>query len=155
MFSKVRTWGKEKTTAASSISLPASLKARTSGRGGSAISQLNDLKRTAKGDASVPAERRLYLHVVGTSDNANASEPPSGKFFFDSRWKVGRVLDDAARRLKVENMNNRVGAEEARLRVFHVESGQFLEFSDVIGEGKVKPGHTIVLLRGAGVLLQN
>lgn len=155
MFSKVRTWGKDKTT----ISLPAGLKQTSSSSSrtttGSAISQLNELKRTAKGDASIPQERRLHLHVVGCSDNPNAREPPSGNFFFDTRWKVGRVLDDAARRLKVENVNNRSDDEEARLRIFHIESGQFLEFSAVIGETNVKPGHTIVLLRGAGVLLQN
>jgi len=151
MFSKVRTWGKDKTSA---INIPVNLKQPKSTGGKSTVSQLNELKRTAKGDASVPADRRLYLHVVGTTENPNASEPPTGNFFFDSRWKVGRVLDDAARRLKVENVNNRSSGEEARLRIFHVESGQFLEFSDVIGEGKVKTGHTIVLLRGAGVLLQ-
>ncbi|KAL1962624.1 hypothetical protein VTN77DRAFT_9338 [Rasamsonia byssochlamydoides] len=142
MFSKVRTWGSKQQTSSSGRTTAVST-----------ISQLNDLKRTAKGDTSIPSDRRIFLHVVGTTDNPNAREPPSGKFFFDSRWKVGRVLDDAARRLNVENVNNRVGGEEARLRIFHVESGQFLEFSDTIGE-KVKSGHTIVLLRGAGVLLQ-
>ena len=123
-----------------------------SSRTGSSVAGLNAIKRTAKGDASVPADRRLYLHVVGTSDTQK-TEPPEGNFYFDSRWKVGRVLDDSARRLHVENLNNRGGGEEARLRVFHVETGEFLEFSDGIGAGKVKNGHTIVLLRGAGVLL--
>lgn len=160
MFSKVRTWGKDavKTTSSpGSITLPKNLKPRGATAG--AAAQLNDLKRTAKGDAAVPADRRIYLHVVGTTDNPHSQshEPPSGRFFFDSRWKVGRILDDAARRLKVENLNNRGGGEEARLRLFHVESGQFLEFSDTMGGegGKVKSGHTIVLLRGAGVLMQN
>lgn len=150
MFAKVRTWGKDKT-----INLPTSLKQSSSSRTGAAITHLNELKRTAKGDASIPTERRLHLHVVGCTDNPNARDPPSGNFFFDARWKVGRVLDDAARRLKVENVNNRRDDEGARLRVFHVEAGRFLEFAEVIGETGVMPGHTIVLLRGAGVLLQN
>ena len=115
---------------------------------------LNAMKKTAKGDTSVPVDKRLYVHVVGTSNTQTNEQPPSGDFFFDSRWKVGRVLDDSAKRLHVENVNNRGGGEEARLRVFHVESGQFLEFSDSIGaSGKVKNAHTLVLLRGAGVLL--
>lgn len=82
-------------------------------------------------------------------------DAPSGDFWFDSRWKVGRVLDDAARRLKIENVNNRIDGEEARLRVFHVESGEFLEFAQTIGGdgGRVKMGDTIVLLRGAGSVL--
>jgi len=145
MFARVREWGKDKTATAMSNLTAQKPKTTT-------VSQLNNMKRTAKGDANIPVDRRLYLHVVGTSETQKA-EPPSGDFFFDSRWKVGRVLDDAARRLRVENVNNRGGGEESRLRVFHIESGQFLEFSDVIGEGPVKQGHTIVLMRGAGVLL--
>jgi predicted nucleic acid binding AN1-type Zn finger protein len=164
MFSRVRTWGKDSSSItmkpSSGITLPKYLKPKSASRS-SPLAQLNDLKRSARGDASVPADKRIYLHVVGTVDQPNnghgSSEPPSGQFFFDSRWKVGRILDDAARKLKVENLNNRGGGEEARLRLFHIESGQFLEFSDSIGGegGKVKSGHTIVLLRGAGVLLQN
>lgn len=156
MFSKLRGLGNNvQAPKAPKISLPASIQSRRT-TGGSAITQLNEIKRTAKGETSVPTDKRIYLHVVGTTDKPTAKdEPPSGNFWFDNRWKVGRVLDDAARKLKVENLNNRVGGEEAKLRIFHVESGEFLEFSAAIGgEGsKVKSGHTIVLLRGAGVLL--
>lgn len=158
MFSKLRGLGNNiQAPKTPKISLPASIQSRRT-TGGSAITQLNEIKRTAKGEASVPTDKRIYLHVVGTTDKPTANdEPPSGNFWFDNRWKVGRVLDDAARKLKVENLNNRVGGEEAKLRIFHVESGEFLEFSVAIGgEGsKVKSGHTIVLLRGAGVLLDN
>ncbi|KAL2005891.1 hypothetical protein VTN00DRAFT_10384 [Thermoascus crustaceus] len=143
MFSRVRAWGKDKTS---------NLTTSTHKPRITTVSQLNNMKRTAKGDAKIPADKRLYLHVVGTSESQKA-EPPSGDFFFDSRWKVGRVLDDAARKLSVENVNNRGGGEESRLRIFHVESGRFLEFSDVIGAEPVKQGHTIVLMRGAGVLM--
>lgn len=160
MFSKLRGLGGNiQAPKAPKISLPASIQSRRATSGASAIAQLNEIKRTAKGEASIPADKRIYLHVVGTTDKpattTAADEPPSGNFFFDPRWKVGRVLDDAARKLKVQNLNNRVGDEEARLRVFHIESGAFLEFSEQIGgEGsKVKSGDTIVLLRGAGVLL--
>ncbi|KKK15216.1 AN1 zinc finger protein [Aspergillus ochraceoroseus] len=145
MFARVRTWGKDKSHALTPKPKPDSPAARAL--------QVNALKKSAKGDAAVPADKRLYVHVVGTSDTHGA-QPPAGDFWFDSRWRVGRVLDDAAKRLRVENVNNRAG-EEARLRLFHVESGEFLEFSDVIGAGKVEvhSGHTIVLLRGAGVML--
>ncbi|RAH82919.1 hypothetical protein BO86DRAFT_310647 [Aspergillus japonicus CBS 114.51] len=116
------------------------------------------LKRTAKGDANVPAERRVYLSVeaaaspVKGSAATAAAGAATGAFWFDGRWKVGRVLDDAARRLGVENVNNRVAGEEERLRVFHVEGGVFLEFGDTLTE-KVVAGDTLVLLRGAGVIL--
>jgi len=144
MFSRVKTWSKEKSQAAATTT--ATTKSKPNGP-----ATLNTMKRTAKGDAGVPAERRLYLHVVGTCDTEK-NEPPAADLYFDTRWKVGRVLDDAAKRLRVQNDNNRVG-EEGRLRIFHVESGDFLEFSDAIGGGKVKQGHTIVMLRGAGVML--
>ncbi|OJJ33174.1 hypothetical protein ASPWEDRAFT_114591 [Aspergillus wentii DTO 134E9] len=147
MFAKVRTWGKDTSKAATTTLTP---KPKPNSPAARAV-QLNTMKRSAKGDAGVPADKRLYLHVVGTSDT-QASDPPRGDFFYDSRWKVGRVLDDAARRLHVENLNNRVG-EDGRLRLFHVESGEFLEFSDAIGMEKVKQGNTIVMLRGAGVML--
>lgn len=148
MFARVRSWGRDKQN-----SVVASIPKQKPKPNSPAARarELNALKRSAKGDAAVPADKRLYLHAVGTADT-KASEPPSGDFYFDTRWKVGRVLDDVARRLHVENLNNRAGEEE-RLRVFHVESGDFLEFKDEIGGGKVKQGDTIVLLRGAGVVL--
>ncbi|OJJ46381.1 hypothetical protein ASPZODRAFT_142201 [Penicilliopsis zonata CBS 506.65] len=153
MFSKVRSSFKQ---GGAVPSMPTLLKKPGSGGGGvggSPVARLNALKRSAKGDAAVPVDKRVYMHVVGTSEDETKPEPPRGDFFYDSRWKVGRVLDDAAKRLRVENRNNSADGEEARLRVFHVESGEFLEFSQSIGEGRVKQGDTIVLLRGAGPLL--
>ncbi|RDW67147.1 AN1-type zinc finger protein [Aspergillus mulundensis] len=150
MFAKVRTWGKDKSQAAATAAAAAKPKPKANSPA-ARIAATNAMKKSAKGDASVPADKRVYLHVVGTSETQGA-EPPNADFWFDGRWKVGRVLDDAAKRLGVENNNNRVG-EEARLRIFHVESGDFLEFSESLGGGKVKTGDTIVMLRGAGVML--
>ncbi|KAL2796477.1 hypothetical protein BJX66DRAFT_299752 [Aspergillus keveii] len=150
MFARVRSWGKDKSQAAAQVAAAAKPKPKPNSAA-ARIVQVNTMKKAAKGDASVPADKRIYLHVVGTSET-QAADAPNGDFWFDSRWKVGRVLDDAAKRLRVENMNNRAG-EEARLRLFHVESGEFLEFADALGGGKVKTGDTIVLLRGAGVML--
>lgn len=147
MFSRVRSWGKDKSQATAAGLTPKPKPNSPAAR----TAELNGLKRSAKGDPGVPQDRRVYVHVVGTS-NTQTNEPPAGNFWFDGRWKVGRVLDDTAKRLHVENLNNRVG-EEARLRMFHVESGDFLEFSESLGEGKVKQGHTLVMLRGAGVML--
>lgn len=154
MFARVRTWGRDKHQAvAKGTLLPAlpKLKPKPNSPAARAVA-VNGLKRSAKGDASVPVDKRLYLHTVGTVET-EAAEPPAGDFFFDSRWKVGRVLDDAAKKLRVQNLNNRVDGEDSRLRIFHVESGDFLEFSEAIGAGKVKQGDTIVLLRGAGAVL--
>jgi hypothetical protein len=151
MFARVKSWGRDKQAASAHLIPKPKVKPNSPA---ARLASVNAMKRSAKGEAGVPADKRIYLHTVGTADT-KASEPPAGDFYFDMRWKVGRVLDDVARRLHVENMNNRGGGEEVRLRIFHVESGDFLEFSESIGGGKVKSGDTIVLLRGAGLVLEN
>lgn len=152
MFARVRGWGAEKTAQATSGNILPKPKPKPNSAAARAVA-LNTMKKSAKGADGVPADKRLYLHTVGTADT-QAAEPPSGDFYFDSRWKVGRVLDDAAKRLRVENLNNRKGGEDDKLRIFHVESGEFLEFADTIGGGGLKQGDTIVLLRGAGLVLE-
>lgn len=152
MFARVRGWGAEKTAQATSGNILPKPKPKPNSAAARAVA-LNTMKKSAKGAEGVPADKRLYLHTVGTADT-QAAEPPSGDFYFDSRWKVGRVLDDAAKRLRVENLNNRKGGEDDKLRIFHVESGEFLEFADTIGGGGLKQGDTIVLLRGAGLVLE-
>lgn len=62
-------------------------------------------------------------------------------------WSVGKVLDQAAAALQVQNTNNRGDDEEQRLRIFHVEGGRVLSFSEKFGD-TVITGNTIVLLRG-------
>lgn len=107
-----------------------------------------NLKKTAKGDDKVPLEKRVYVRVEASADTITA-KVPSGAFFYSKEWSVGRVLDMAAKSLQVENVNNRGGGEEAKLRVFHVEGGRLLEFSEKFGVA-VQTGNTIVLLRGVG-----
>jgi hypothetical protein len=110
--------------------------------------ELNALKRVAKGEANVPPEKRIYLLVEASADTTK-SKYPTGKFFYNKEWTVGRVLDMAAKSLQVQNVNNRGGGEEEKLRVFHVEGGRLLEFSEKIGEA-ARSGEMIVLLRGVG-----
>ncbi|EDU45631.1 AN1 zinc finger protein [Pyrenophora tritici-repentis Pt-1C-BFP] len=113
-----------------------------------AQAELNALKRTAKGEASVPQEKRVYLHVEASADTTKAKYP-TGKFFYNKDWTVGRVLDMAAKALQVQNVNNHGGGEEEKLRVFHVEGGRLLKFNEKIGES-CSSGNMIVLLRGVG-----
>jgi len=125
----------------------------SSGGGGgarktTALADLNALKRTAKGDDKIPSDKRIYLHVEASADTTTAKFP-TGKFFYSTEWSVGRVLDAAAKSLQVQNVNNRVEGEDQRLRVFHVEGGRLLEFSERLGKS-VGSGNTVVLLRGVG-----
>ncbi|KAI5279626.1 hypothetical protein KEM52_004320, partial [Ascosphaera acerosa] len=155
-FARLRAWGKEKTAAMSpgrpadssgsgsgSKSKPAAGRAPTAAQ---RVAALNALKRSAVGDARIAPQNRLYVHVEAAAETV-AARLPKGAFFFDSAWSVGKVLDDAARRLQVQNTNNREG-EESRLRVFHVQGGRLLEFSDKLGATHVAQGDTLVLLRG-------
>ncbi|KAF1913444.1 hypothetical protein BDU57DRAFT_522345 [Ampelomyces quisqualis] len=113
-----------------------------------AQAELNALKRAAKGEASVPIDKRVYLHVEASADTTKAKYP-TGKFYYNKEWTVGRVLDVAAKALQVQNVNNRGGGEQEKLRVFHVEGGRLLKFSEKIGE-PCNNGNMIVLLRGVG-----
>ncbi|KAL6155031.1 hypothetical protein ACJQWK_00748 [Exserohilum turcicum] len=124
------------------------VKGSSSSGAASAQAELNALKRSAKGEASVPQDKRIYLHVEASADTTKAKYP-TGKFFYNKEWTVGRVLDMAAKALQVQNVNNRGGGEEEKLRVFHVEGGRLLKFSEKIGE-PCQSGNMIVLLRGVG-----
>ncbi|KAK7521412.1 AN1 zinc finger protein [Phyllosticta citriasiana] len=98
---------------------------------------INTLKKTAQGDAQTSADTTNPLNIRRATS------------FTTSRWSVGRILDMAAKELQVENVNNRGGGEKDRLRVFHVEGGRLLDFSEKIGKA-CQTGNTIVLLRGVG-----
>lgn len=140
---KLRAWGlsKQKTLAkAVGPKTPSASVAR--------IQAAAALKKTAKGDEKVPVEKRVYLHVEAEASTTTA-KLPKGAFFYSKEWSVGRVLDLAAKSLQIQNLNNRVEGEEDKLRVFHIEGGRLLEFSEKLGAA-VQTGNTIVLLRGVG-----
>ncbi|KAK4237351.1 hypothetical protein C8A03DRAFT_16077 [Achaetomium macrosporum] len=109
---------------------------------------VNTLKKTAKGDAKLAPEKRVYLYVEAEAATAKA-KIPKGEFFYNKDWVVGRMLDAAARSLQVQNINNLSDKEEDRLRVFHVEGGRLLEFGEKLGD-VLQSGNTVVLLRGVG-----
>lgn len=142
-FEKLRAWGsarKEQAGRALPKPKPSSAAQR--------LIAVNNLKKTAKGDEKLPIEKRVYLYVEAEAETAKAKHP-KGAFFFSKDWVVGRVLDDAAKRLQVENINNRSSDERDKLRVFHVEGGRLLEFGEKVGTALVS-GNTIILLRGVG-----
>jgi AN1-type zinc finger protein 1 len=139
-LARLKAWGKQKAEASTEKRKANSMTSR--------IMQVNQLKKEAKGDAKIPADKRVYLHVEAEA-TTTTSKLPSGSFFYSKEWSIGRMLDEAARGLQVENVNNRGGGEDTKLRVFHVEGGRLLEFSEKVGAG-LQDGNTIVLLRGVG-----
>jgi putative cofactor-binding repeat protein len=145
-FGKLKAWGavqKEKAVTASRV-LPKPKPSSASAR----LIAVNAIKKTAKGDEKVPAEKRIYIYVEAEAATTT-SKFPKGAFWFSKDWVVGRVLDDAAKRLMVENVNNQSLEEVDKLRVFSVEGGRLLEFGEKLGTAVVS-GNTLVLLRGVG-----
>ena len=139
-FGRIKSWGKERQEALTPKPKPTSKAAQ--------LAALNNLKKTAKGDDKLPVEKRVYLHVEAEAASTTA-KLPKADLFFHSDWTIGRLLDDAAKRLQVANVNNRVEIEEQRLRVYFVEGGHLLEFSEKVGT-VLGSGNTIVLLKGVG-----
>lgn len=114
---------------------------------------VNTLKKTAKGDDKIPAEKRIYVFVEAEAATTTAKFP-TGSFFYSKDWVIGRVLDAAAKALQVQNVNNQSTDEKSKLRVFHVEGGRLLEFNEKVGDALVS-GNKIVLLRGVGPAIPN
>ena len=139
---KLKAWGAAKK---SGISMP---QTKAKSDAATRLKATNDLKKIAKGDDKVPAEKRVYVRVEAEKSTCSA-KLPNGAFFYSKEWSVGRVLDMAAKSLQVENVNNRGGGEADKLRVFHIEGGRLLEYSEKLGTA-VQTGNTIVLLRGIG-----
>ena len=139
-LARLRVWGKEKQAAVTPKSKPSSAASR--------VVALNNLKKTAKGDEKVPIDKRVYLYVEAEA-STTTSKLPKGEFWYQKEWTIGRMLDAAAKGLQVQNINNRGGGEEEKLRVFHVEGGRLLEFGEKL-ENVVVNGNTVVLLRGVG-----
>jgi AN1-type zinc finger protein 1 len=140
---KLRAWGLKKKEATGNALATKQQKAAATN-----LAAINALKRDAKGDAKVPMEKRVFLHVEASADTTKAKFP-TGKFYYSKEWSIGRVLDAAAKALQVQNVNNQGKGEAEKLRVFHVEGGRLLEFSEKVGDS-LQTGNTIILLRGVG-----
>lgn len=146
-FDKLRLWSKDKTSSLTSTMTPKPSTA--SSRAADVVA----LKRTAKGDPKVAPDRRIYLHVEAEATPSTSTTTTTSKstknlpLYFDKVWTIGRLLDSAARNLQVKNENNSTQGEEGRLRVFYVEGGRVLGFSERVGDCLANGG-TIVLLRG-------
>ncbi|KAK0702037.1 hypothetical protein B0T26DRAFT_744938 [Lasiosphaeria miniovina] len=147
---RFRLWnaGRKEKSAGLNLKAKKLLSSSASNSNAARLVDLNTLKKTAKGDAKLAPERRVYLHVEAEAQTTKSTFP-KGEFFYSKDWVVGRLLDAAARSLQVENINNQSDDESLRLRVFHVEGGRLLDFNEKVG-ASLATGNTIVLLRGVG-----
>ncbi len=102
---KLRAWGSSKREQAGRA-LPKAKPSSATAR----LIAVNNLKKTAKGDAKVPPEKRVYLYIEAEAETAKAKFP-KGEFFFSQDWVIGRVLDAAAKSLQVQNLNNQSSDE--------------------------------------------
>ena len=137
---RLKVWGKEKQASVLPKPKPSSATAR--------ILATNKLKQSSKGDDKVPIEKRIYLYVEAEAATTT-SKLPKGEYWYSRDWNIGKLLDAAAKALQIQNVNNRVEAEDERLRVYHVEAGRLLAYNEKVGDVCVT-GNTLVLLRGVG-----
>ncbi|KAG9228097.1 hypothetical protein BJ875DRAFT_447173 [Amylocarpus encephaloides] len=143
-FGKLKAWGVSQKASISERVLPKPKPSSAAAR----LVAVNNLKKIAKGDTKLAADKRIYLYVEAEAATTR-SKLPSGEFFYSKDWVLGRVLDAAAKSLQVENVNNQGTDEASKLRVFHVEAGRLLEFNEKVGDA-LTSGNRIVLLRGVG-----
>jgi hypothetical protein len=151
-FGRLKAWGAARKVDAEKATtrvLPKPKPSSTAAR----LVAVNALKKSAKGDEKLAAEKRVYIYVEAEAATTTAKFP-KGEFFYSRDWAVGRVLDAAAKSLQVQNVNNQSEDERDKLRVFHVEGGRLLEFGEKVGSALVS-GNTIVLLRGVGPAIPN
>lgn len=149
VLGKLKAWGTSQKAAMSDRVLPKPKPSSASAK----LLAVNALKKTAKGDMKIPSEKRIYLYVEAEAATTK-SKLSKGEFFYPKEWVVGRVLDAAAKSLQVKNTNNQGLDEASKLRVFYVEGGRLLEFSEKLGDA-LASGNRIVLLRGVGPAIPN
>jgi len=104
--------------------------------------EIANLKKTCKGDSVIPLANRVYLHIE------DAEGGGKGAFFYSCEWSVGKILDRICRDLSLRNMNNISDSDEKKLRVFHVDAGRVLSFTDSLKQCGVKNGDTLAVVRG-------
>ncbi|KAK9450197.1 uncharacterized protein V1518DRAFT_413206 [Limtongia smithiae] len=147
------TSAKTATTAGTTATgISAYLKAKTgssSGSSGSSVvaraKAVAALKAVAKGDTAVAPASRIYVYVETTVSGSTSKKV---EMFFGKDYAVGKVLDKTAQRLQVTNHNSSKADDKDRLRLYHVEGGRVLEFSEKIGSARVRDGDTIALIKG-------
>ncbi|KAK9248782.1 hypothetical protein V1506DRAFT_527725 [Lipomyces tetrasporus] len=104
------------------------------------------LKQNAKGDAHVPLSNRVYVYVE--SNIPDTSKQPRAEMYFGKDYAIGKILDKSAHRLQVSNHNSSKSEDKDRLRIYHVESGRVLEFSEKLESCNVKDGDTLAVVKG-------
>jgi len=82
-------------------------------RSASKVTQLAQLKRTAKGDSKIPEQNRIYLFATVIDDhdhdtNTTNTSKENVQVYINKMWPVGRVLDSVANLLGVKNINVKV-----------------------------------------------
>lgn len=145
-FGRLKVWGREKKDDLAKQVTP---KPKPTSKAAQ-IAALNKMKKEATGDAKVSPEKRLYLHCSATDKVTKDGKPKEATMWFDGDWKVGRILDLVATKLGVENLNNSAQGTDKILRVYHVESGEVLEFSEKVSQRMIS-GNAVVLVRGLEV----
>lgn len=110
--------------------------------------QLGKLKNSATGDSTVPVPKRLYVEIQYADVPANGtSTPKKVPYYVDKTWSCGRCLDIIAKKLNVQNENNKTLDERRKLHLWSAGGNLVLAPTQVIG-AVVKDGELLIIYRG-------
>ncbi|TPX68379.1 hypothetical protein SpCBS45565_g03186 [Spizellomyces sp. 'palustris'] len=111
--------------------------------------ELMKMKMHAKGEKSVPLESRVYFRIYFPL----ASKIENQAMFFHKDWTIGRLIDNIAAAVKIQNRNN-TGHEDKNLNLFHGDTGGYLAtdatLPSLISTKHLQSGQTLILERHQG-----
>lgn len=114
---------------------------------------MNQLRRSARGDDRINTSDRIYVWVSYNSDDDKSITIKEGQFF-SKRWPIGKMLDSSAKLSKIKNMNNQNVDASLKLAMFRKarkdEQGNeyvYISTSGRVGK-EIVTGDHIYILRG-------
>ncbi|KND00068.1 uncharacterized protein SPPG_04409 [Spizellomyces punctatus DAOM BR117] len=111
--------------------------------------ELMKMKMHAKGEKPVPLESRVYFRIYFPLE----SKIENQAMFFHKDWTIGRLIDNIAAAVKIQNMNN-TGPEDKKLNLFHGDTGGHLAtdatLSSLISTRRLQSGQALILERHQG-----
>lgn len=113
--------------------------------------QVTKMKRTAKGDDSIPVANRIYAWCYVVADSSD-KKPIANEVFINKMWPIGRALDSLASVLNVKNSNidHSISTDEKLFLYKGDASTQHLLASSARVNATIQEGDTLYLVRGLG-----
>ncbi|KAG0656201.1 hypothetical protein C6P45_002754 [Maudiozyma exigua] len=103
------------------------------GKQSSAMAQLIQCKKVAKGDSKIPQQNRIYLYVTVIDDENDSNKYNEVPLFVNKMWPIGRVLDSLAHLLNVKNINVRINTSTQEKLFIYKQTPDAIQQLDTSG----------------------